>query len=84
MVGREVHVYVRHGVGLLVQEALEKEVMGDGVHPGDAQHVGHQRVGGRTPALRGDAPFVGVAADVPHDEEVSGQPGALYHLQLVA
>ena len=46
----EVHVDVGHLLAARVQEALEKEVVADGVEVDDAQAVGHAAPGGRTTA----------------------------------
>src|ERR1700704_4137517 len=45
MLGREVDVDVGRRRHLLVEEALEEEVVLDRIDPGDAEHVGDDRVG---------------------------------------
>ncbi len=68
---------------LLAQEALEEQVVAQRVHRGDAQQVGHQRVGRRAPPLAADALLAGKADNVPDDEKVAGQPQPLDDGQLV-
>ena len=82
MLGREIDVDVRDAGHLLVQEALEEQVVRDGVDPGDAQHVGDDRVGCRASALSGDPVLAGEAHEVPVDEEELGKARLLDHLQL--
>ena len=41
----EVDVEVGHRDALGVEEALEEQVVGDGIEVGDAQRVGHERAG---------------------------------------
>ncbi len=65
------------------EKALEDQVVGQGIDGGDAQQVGHQGVGGRAAPLAADTAFAGEAHDVPDDEEIVGQPGALNHGQFV-
>ena len=81
--GREIDVDVGRAGHLLVEEALEKQVVLDGVDPRDAEHVGDDRVRGRTPALARDTMLAGKAHEVPVDEEELGQAGLLDHLELV-
>ena len=83
VLGREIDVDVRRARHLLVQEALEKEVVLDRVDAGYAQHVGDDRVRGRATALPWNAVLAGEAHQVPVDEEELGQPGLLDHLELV-
>ena len=52
--GVEVHVDVGHGDAARVEEALEQQVVADGVEVGDAQAVGH-RAPGRAPPPGTDA-----------------------------
>ena len=67
----EVHVDIRHGDTFRVEEALEEQVVGEGVEVGDLGGVGHQRTGGRTPARADrDAAVLGPADEVRHDQEV--------------
>ena len=82
MLGREIDVDVRHARHLFVQEALEQQVVLDGIDPGDAEHVGDDRVGGRAAALAGHAMLAREAHEVPVDEEELGQPRLLDHLEL--
>ena len=79
----EVEVDVGHGVRAVAEEALEQQVVRQRVHRRDAQHVGHERVGGRAAALAADAARPRLPHDVPDDQEVVGQAGRLDHRQLV-
>ena len=46
----KVHVEIRHGDPLGVEEALKQQIIVDGIQVGDAQRVGHQRPGAGSPA----------------------------------
>ena len=65
-----------------MEEALEEEVVLDGIDAGDAEHVGDYRVGGRAAALAGHAMLACEAHEIPVDEEELGQSCLLDHLQL--
>ena len=82
-VGLEVDVDVRRAPPLRREEALEDQVVGQRVDGRDAEQVGHQRIGRRAASLAQDALLAGEAHDVPHDQEVVGQPGLRDDLQLV-
>jgi hypothetical protein len=79
----EVHVEVRHGHALGIQEALEQQHVLDGVEVGDAQRPGYQRPGARA-AARPDGPAVLArpADEVGHDQEVAGEAHLADHVQL--
>ncbi len=80
---REVDVDVGHADAVGVEEALEQQVVADGVEIGDAQQVGDQGAGGRAPArAHGDARLFRVADEVPDDEEVGREAHLLDHGQL--
>ena len=81
--GVEVHVDVGHGDAGRVEEALEQQVVADGVEVGDAQAVG-DRAPRRAASARADPDvrLAGVADQVPHDEEVRGEPHVVDDLQL--
>ena len=66
----EVHVDVRHRHAVGVEEALEGQLVGDGVDRRDAQRVGDDRARGAAAAGGGDALLAGEAREVGHDEEV--------------
>ena len=74
----QIHVDVGHRDAVGVQEALEEEVVPQGVNVRDAERPGDQR-SGRGAAARADGnPLVlRVLDEVPHDEEVAREP----HLQ---
>ena len=68
----EVDVEVRHADALGVEEALEEQLVGDRIDVRDAQAVGDERARARAAARPdGDAVVLGVADEVPHDEEVA-------------
>src|SRR3989442_8778258 len=67
---------------LFVQEALEEQVVLDGVDPRDAEHVSDDRVGGGTSALSRHPVLAGKAHEVPVDEEELGQSGLLVPLKI--
>ena len=67
----EVNVDIGHGDAFRVEEALEQQVVGQGVQVGDLDGVSHQRTGGRTPAGTDRDPLVlGPVDEVGHDQEV--------------
>ena len=82
VVGGEVDVDVRRPLVVDVEEALEEEVVGDRVHPGDAEQVGDDRVGGAAPPLAGDAVLPGPRHDLVDDQEELGQIGPLDDVEL--
>ena len=70
----EVHVDVGHLLATGVEEALEQQVVADGVEVHDAQAVGHAAARGRaSPRSHPDARLAGVADEVPHHQEVGGE-----------
>ncbi len=79
----EVDVHVRVGGAALVDEALEEELVADGVDARDAEGVGDDRIAGAAAPLGGDAALPAEAHEVPADEEELGQAGPLDDLQLV-
>ena len=82
--GVEVHVDVGHRHARRVEEALEQQVVLDGIEVGDAQRVGHRAAGRRAaPRTHADVRLAGVADEVPHDEEVRAEPHVGDDLQLV-
>ncbi len=80
----EVHVDVGHLLAARVQEALEQQVVADGVEIDDPQAVGHAASGRRTSARTDpDARLTGEADQVPHHEEVGGEPHVADDTELV-
>ena len=68
----EVHVDIGHAHPFDVQEALEKQVVGQGVQVGDAQRIGDQGAGRRTaPRPHRDAVVLGPVDEVLDDEEIA-------------
>ena len=80
---REVDVDVRHRFAAGVEEALEEQVVGERVEVGDVERVGDDRAGRRAAARAdGDAVLLGVADEVPDDQEVGGEAHLLDHPEL--
>jgi hypothetical protein len=80
----EVHVDVGHLATARVEEALEDQLVADRIERRDAQAVGDDRACRRSPPGPGaDAPLVGEADQVPHDQEVGGKAHLVDDLQLV-
>ena len=70
----EVHVDVRHGDALGVEEALEQQPVLDRVELGDPEGVGDDRAGRRaTAGADADAVLLGVADQVCGHQEVAGE-----------
>ena len=71
----EVHVDVGHLLATRIEEALEEEVVPDGIEVDDLQAVGDAAAGGRAPArAHADAALAGVTDQVPHHEEIRREP----------
>ena len=80
----EVHVDIRHGHALRVQEALEIQLILHGVDVGDVQAVGHHGTGGAAAAgAHWDARPAGIVDKVGHDEEIVGKAHFLDHIQFI-
>jgi hypothetical protein len=70
----EVDVEVRHRDPLGIQEALEEQVVLQGVEVGDGQGIGDQGAGaGAAPRAHGDAARLRPLDEVRHDQEVAGE-----------
>jgi hypothetical protein len=70
----EVDVEVGHADPLRVEEALEEEVIRDGIEVRDAHRVRDDAPRTRAaPRADGDAALLRVTDEVPHDEEVAGE-----------
>ena len=81
--GVEVHVDVGHLLAARVQEALEQQVVADGVDVGDAQAVRDARARrAPPPGTHADPTRAGVTEEVPHDQEVGGEAHRLDDAQL--
>ena len=80
----EVHVDVGHRNSARVEEAFEQQVVLDWVEVGDPKAVGHGGASGRA-AARADANarLLGVADEVPGDQEVRGEPHVVDDFELV-
>ncbi len=71
----KVHVKVRHGHTLGVQEPFEDQIVTDGINVGDANAIGRQATrAGPAPGAHGDAAVFGVVDEVVDDEVVVGIP----------
>ena len=80
----EVHVDVGHLLAPRVQEALEQEVVADGIEVHDPQAVGHAATRRRASARTHPDPRLTSEADeVPHDEEVGGESHVADDAELV-
>lgn len=79
----DVDVDVGRPVALGRQEPLEQESEGDGIGVGDAQRVADRRVRGRAATLAEDAVALAERDDVPHDQEVPGEPERLDQVELM-
>src|ERR1035437_4260660 len=82
MVGGEIDVNVRCALVVLVEKALEEEVVGDRVDAGDVEQVGDDAVGRASPPLSRDVVLARETHDVPGDQEELGESGLLDHLEL--
>jgi len=81
---REVDVDVGHRHPLGVEEALEQQVVAQGIDVGDPQRVGHERPRRRAPARPHRDPVVlGEPDEVPHDQEVGAEAHVLDDAELV-
>ncbi len=70
----EVDVDIGHGDAFGVEEALEEEVVLEGIDVGDAHHVGDERTGGGTATgADGNSLLAGVLDEVPHNHEIAGK-----------
>ncbi|GBD30881.1 hypothetical protein HRbin32_01993 [bacterium HR32] len=79
----EVHVDVRQGVALQVEEAVEGQAVGDGVHVRDPAGVQDQRPRRGTAHGGEDPAGAGEVHEVLHDEEVRGVAHLLDDAELV-
>ena len=80
----EIHVNIRHGHPLRVQEALKEQAVAHGIQLGDSQSVGHQAAGGAAPARPHHNIVVsGVFDEIPHNQEIIHIPHGLNGPQLI-
>ena len=79
----DVDVDVGGAVALGRQEPLEQQPERHRVGVGDAERVADRRVGGAAPALAVDVGPAAELDDVPHHEEVAGEPQRLDDRELV-
>ena len=78
-----VDVDVGWAVALHRQEPLEQQPERHRVGGGDTSRVAHRRVGGAAPTLAEDVRLPAELDEVPHHEEVAGEPEVLDHVELV-
>ena len=79
----EVDVDVRVVRPLQAEEALEVQVVAEGVDLGDVEGAADQAVGGGAPPHRRNAARRRLAHDVPHDQKIRLQLQPVDHCQLV-
>ena len=80
----KIHVDIRHGHPLGIEEALKEKIKGDGIHLSDADTVGDQGACARsTTGAHGDTLGLGEVDVVLHDEEVVVVAHAANDPQLV-
>ena len=79
----EVDVDIRHAHTAGIEEALEEEVVGDGIDRGDAENVGDDGVGGRASTGAADTVLAREAHDIPDTEKEGGQSHLLDDRELV-
>ena len=82
-VGLDVDVDVRRFAAFWREEALEHQVVEDGVDRGDLQRVADRRVRRGSPSLGEDSLLTAEPRDLPDDEEVTGEVQLLDDLELV-
>ncbi len=80
--GAEVDVHIRHAAPVRVEEALEEQVVRDGVGVGGAQHVADDAVAGGAAAGVVDAAAPCEPHDVVDRQEVLGEAQLLDDAQL--
>ena len=70
----EIDIDIGHGDALGIQEALEEQLVGQRIDVGDLHRIADQAAGGRSaPGTYGDFAVLGVADEIPDDQEVSGK-----------
>ena len=79
----EVQIYIGHLFTLDVEEALEDQPVAHRVDVGDAQAVEHQASSRATSDPEKNMLAPGEAGDVSHHQEVVGELGLLYYVQLI-
>ena len=80
----EVHIDIRHGYPLRIQEALKIQMVLHGVDVRDVQTVGDHAPRRRASARsHGDTGILGVSDEIRHDEEIIRKAHASDHVQLV-
>ena len=79
----KVQVDVGHLLAFHVEEAFEHQLVLQRVYVGDAQAIQRDAGGGAAPHAVEDIVAADEVDDVPHDEEVVGEPGVLDDLKLV-
>ena len=81
----EVHINIGQAHAFGIEEALEQQVVGDGVEVGDAQRPGHEAARRRTAARpHGDAVVLGPVDEFLYDKEIAREAHVADDVQLVA
>ena len=79
----EIEVDVRHLLALHVEEALEDQLVLQGIDVGDVKRIEYEARGGAPSHAEEDTALLGEGYQVPDDQEVVGEIGLSYHVQLV-
>ncbi len=82
-VALDVDVDVGRAITFRRQETLEQQAERNGIGLGDAQRVTHRAVGRAATALAEDVGPVAELDEIPHDEEVAGEPEVFDDIELV-
>ncbi len=83
LIVRVVQVEVGHGDPTRVEEALEDQVVLQGVQSGDADAIGHDGACARSTHVPPDVAAAGKVAQVGHDQEVDGKAHLVDDAQLL-
>jgi hypothetical protein len=79
----EVQVEVRRRGAVGVEEAFKVQVQFHGIDVGDLQAIGHDGISSATPAHVVEPPALGIADQVPGDEEVGVKPQFMDDLEFL-
>jgi len=79
----EIKVDVRHRNAVGVEETLEDQPIFKRVDQGDAQRVGDNGAGRGSARVVPDALFLGIAAEIPHDQEIGVEAHFMNNAQLI-
>ncbi len=79
----EIKVDVGHRNAVGVEETLEDQSIFERVDQGDAQRVGDYRAGRGSACVVPDALLLGIAAEIPHDQEIGIETHFMDDAELV-